>query len=131
MLYAGLLQTFGKIAAEHLHRIQSQLQEYPQTAENVFTSAHTIEDAAKLLLHAVTIVHTSEPPQHQVDVVKQCAQSMLAVVFWVLDQQQALPPFRPMLVGDLCQFFTNPEGAQAAANLAQQLQHTAQSVVAS
>ncbi len=133
MLYAGLLQTFGKIAAEHLHKIQSQLQEYPgdvQTAEQVFTSAHTIKDAAKLLLHAVAIVHTSEPPQHQVDVVKQCAQSMLAVVFWVLDQQQALPPLRPMLVGDLCHFFTNPEGAQAAANLAQQLQHTAQSVVA-
>ena len=133
MAFAGLLQIFGKLAAEHLHKIQIQLQQHPgdlQTAEQVVTSAHMIGDAAQLLLHAVAIVHTSEPPQHQVDVVKQCAQNMLTVVFWVVDQQHALPPLRPVLVGDLCQFFTNPEGAQAAANLAQQLQCTAQSVIA-
>ncbi len=128
---AGLLQTFGKFAAEHLHKAQLQMQQHAGDAhvvEQGFAAAQTIGDAATLLLHAITIVHTSEPPQHQVEVVKQCAQNMLTVVFWILDQQQALPPLRPALVKDLCHFFTNPESAQAAANVAQQLQQTAQSL---
>ena len=131
LLSAGLLQTFGKFAAEHLHKLERQLQQRPgdaHTAEQVFASARTIGDAAKLLLHAVAIVHTNEPPEHRVEVVRQCAQNMLTVVFWILDQQQTLPPLRPVLVGELCEFFTHPESAQAAANFAQQLQHDAQAV---
>ena len=133
MLAAGLLQTFGKFAAEHLHKIQKEVQQHPGDAhvvEQSLLTAHTIADAAKLLMHAVAIVNSSETPQHRVEVVRQCAQDMLTIVFWILDQQHAIPSLRPVLVGDLCSFFTYPDCAQAAANLAQQLQQTAQSVIA-
>lgn len=126
---AGLLQIFGKCAAEHLSRCEVQLQQHPADAQAVQQASNIIADAAKLLLHAIAIVHASEPPQHQVEVVKQCAQNMLLMVFWVMDQQQAPPAVQPALVTELCIFFNNPESAQAAANVAQHLQHMAQSVM--
>ena len=126
---AGLLQIFGKCAAEHLNRCQVQLQQHPADAQAVQQASNIIADAAKLLLHAIAIVHASEPPQHQVEVVKQCAHNMLLVVFWVMDQQQAPPAVRPALVTELCYFFNDPESARAAANVAQHLQHMAQSVM--
>lgn len=132
LMSAGLLQVFGKCAAEHLSRCEVQLQQHPADAQAVQQASNIIADAAKLLLHAIAIVHASEPPQHQVEVVKQCAQNMLLVVFWVMDQQQALAQTltpKPALVTELCYFFNDPESAQAAANVAQHLQHMAQSVM--
>ena len=126
---AGLLQVFGKCAAEHLSRCQVQLQQHPADAQAVQQASSIIADAAKLLLHAIAIVHASEPPQHQVEVVKQSAHNMLLVVFWVMDHQQAPPAARPALVTELCYFFNDPESARAAANVAQHLQHMAQSVM--
>ena len=126
---AGLLQIFGKCAAEHLSRCEIQLQQHPADAQAVHQASNIIADAAALLLHAIAIVHASEPPQHQVEVVKQCAQNMLLVVFWVMDQQQAPPAVRPALVTELCYFFNDPDSAHAAANVAQRLQHMAQSVM--
>lgn len=125
---AGLLQIFGKVSAEHLSKCELQLQQRAAVRQAIHQASSIIADAANLLLHAIAIVHASEPPQHQVEVVKQSAQSMLLVVFWILDQQQT-PVVKPALVTELCYFFNNPESAQAAANVAQRLQHMAQAVM--
>ena len=130
-LLAGLLQVFGRSAAEHLTRCKVQLQQHPADAPAVHEAVNIIADAARLLVRAIAMVHAAEPPQHQVEVVKQCAQNMLLVVFWTLDQQQAPPAVKAALVTQLCYYFNDPERAHAAANVSQRLQNMAQSIMSS
>ena len=131
--HAGLLQSFGACASEHLATMDVNLQHRrdDHAVQQAMLAVRTILCAADLLLFAVNMVHTQQSPQNQIETVQRCAQTMLALVFGLTSKQQAMPTAGNALVGDLRQFFAQQQGAHLAATVAKQLQHSVQSLSAS